>query len=86
EQAVRLATVDGARAMGWGNRAGVLEPGRRADLAGVALTATPRSVYRDLLSRGPGRQVLTVVGGVRKARRDDADRPWPLLDDDAWRP
>ncbi len=86
EQAVRLATVDGARAMGWGNRAGVLEPGRRADLAGVALTATPRSVYRDLLTRGPGRQVLTVVGGVRKARRDDADRPWPLLDDDAWRP
>ena len=85
EQAVRLATVDGAAAMGWGASAGVLASGRRADMVGVALQTTPAAVYRDLLERGAGRQVLTVLGGVRKARRDDPDQPWPDLDDDAWR-
>lgn len=78
EQAIRLATVDGARAMGWD--AGVLEPGRRADLVGVAVVTTPDRAYRDLVEQGPGRVVLTVLGGVRRARRDDADIPWPPLD------
>jgi len=78
EQAIRLATVDGARAMGW--QAGVLEPGRRADLAGVAVDTTVASAHRDLVERGPGRVVLTVLGGVRRARRDDPSVPWPELD------
>lgn len=86
EQAVRLATVDGAAALGWGDRAGVLEPGRRADLVAVALATTPERVYTDLTEQGPGRQVLTVVGGVRKARRPDADEPWPEMDHvEEWR-
>lgn len=80
EQAVRLATVEGARAMGWGDRAGVLEPGRRADLVGVAIDTTAAAAYRDLVERGPGRQVMTVLGGVRRARRDDPEVPWPPID------
>jgi len=80
EQAVRLATVDGARALGWGERSGVLEVGRRADLVGVAVDTTVGAVYRDLVERGPGRQVLTVLGGVRVARRAGPDADWPEID------
>lgn len=80
EAAVRLATVDGARALGLGDVAGVLEPGRRADLVGVAVSTSPDAVYRDLVRSGPGRQVLTVLGGVRRSRRASADEPWPEID------
>jgi aminodeoxyfutalosine deaminase len=80
EQAIRLATVDGARAMGWGGHAGVLEPGRRADLVGVEIATRPESAYRDLVEHGPGRQVLTVLAGVRRSRRASADEPWPEID------
>lgn len=85
EAAVRLATVEGARALGWGDRCGVLEPGRRADLVGVELDTSVASVYEDLVDAGPGRQVLTVLAGVRKARRESADVPWPAITDDQWR-
>jgi aminodeoxyfutalosine deaminase len=80
EQAVRLLTVDGARALGWGDRAGVLEPGRRADFVVLDVQTTPEDAYRDLVRRGAGRQVLTVLGGVRKARRDSAAEPWPPIE------
>ncbi len=80
EQAVRLATVDGARALGWGDHAGVLEPGRRADLVAVDVATTVDRVYRDLVEQGPGRQVLTVLAGVRRARRPSAADPWPEID------
>jgi aminodeoxyfutalosine deaminase len=83
EQAVRLLTVDGAAAMGW--HGGVLEPGRRADLVGVAVEATPGTVYDDLLDKGRGHQVLTLVAGVARARRDDPAADWPPLDPDTWR-
>ena len=86
EAAVRLITADGARALGWGARCGVLEPGRRADLVAVELPTNTADVFRDLVHSGAGRQVFTLVGGVRKARRDSAEIPWPDLDDDSWRP
>ncbi|MPZ73793.1 MAG: amidohydrolase family protein, partial [Nitriliruptorales bacterium] len=85
EAAVRLATSDGARALGWGGRCGVLDPSRRADLVGIAVDTTAENVYRDLVAVGAGRQVLTVLGGVRRARRDSADQGWPEVDDDNWR-
>ena len=85
EAAVRLATTDGARALGWGASCGALEPGRRADLVGIAVATTAEHAYRDLIAQGAGRQVLTVIGGVRKARRDSADHAWPDIDDDSWR-
>lgn len=79
EAAIRLATVDGARTLGLGDTAGILGPGRRADMLGVAIDTDTDTVYQDLIQRGSGRQVLTVLGGVRKSRRDDADQPWPPL-------
>lgn len=79
EQAVRLITVDGAAAMGWGEHSGVIAPGRRANLVGVQVATTPATVYSDLIAQGAGRQVLTVLGGVRRARRDNVDAPWPPL-------
>ena len=80
EQAVRLATVEGARVLGWGDHAGVLTRGRRADLVAVAVATTPRGVYRDLVEQGPGRQTLTVLGGIRRTRRPSPDTPWPPID------
>jgi aminodeoxyfutalosine deaminase len=80
EAAVRLLTIDGARAMGWQGHAGLLEPGRRADLVVVDVAASPETAYRAIVEEGPGRQVLTVLGGVRKARRAGADEPWPVID------
>jgi len=85
EAAVRLATMDGAAAMGWGEQSGVLATGRRADLVGVELATSPATVWADLISHGAGRQVLTVRAGVRVARRASCDQPWPELDDDSWR-
>lgn len=84
EQAIRLVTVDGATAMGWSG-AGVLAPGRRADLVGVELETTAETVYRDLVTRGRGRIVLNVIAGVRKARRERADVDWAPIDRQEWR-
>lgn len=80
EQAIRLATAEGARAMGWGRHAGLLQAGRRADLVGIEIDTSAERVYTDLVERGPGRQVMTVVGGIRKARRASADVPWPEIE------
>ena len=68
EQAVRLSTVAGAQALGWGATAGTLEVGRPADLVGVAFQGSGSSVWHDVVTRGD--VVLTVLGGVIKARRD----------------
>ena len=81
EQAVRLLTYDGAAALGWGDHSGVLTPGRRADMVGFDVATTAATAYRDLLTRGVGRQVLTVLAGVRRSWRSDGDTPWPPLDD-----
>jgi cytosine/adenosine deaminase-related metal-dependent hydrolase len=81
EQAIRLLTCDGAAAMGWAGHSGVLAPGRRADMAAIDVATTATTAYRDLLTRGIGRQVLTVVAGVRRSWRASGDAPWPRLDD-----
>jgi hypothetical protein len=39
------------------------------------------AAYRDLLTRGVGRQVLTVVAGIRRSWRSSGDTPWPALED-----
>jgi hypothetical protein len=59
----------------------VLAPGRRADVVGVDVATTADAAYRDLLTRGVGRQVLTVLAGVRQSWRPSGDVPWPPLDD-----
>jgi cytosine/adenosine deaminase-related metal-dependent hydrolase len=80
EAAVRLATVDGAEAMGWGRNAGVLAAGRRADFTVLDLDTTPERVYVDVARDGAGRHVLTVLAGVRRARRATAADPWPAVE------
>lgn len=80
ETALRMITVEGARALGWGQRCGILAPGRRADFTLLDLDTTPADVQRDLIDAGAGRQVLTVLGGVRRARRSSGDDPWPPID------
>lgn len=77
EAAVRLATVDGATAMGWEDFAGTIAPGRRADFVGVGIATDPDRVWEDLVADGAGRQVLTVLAGVRRARRERPDVDWP---------
>lgn len=82
--ALGLVTGAGADRLGWGDAAGVLAPGRRADLVAVedrgAATGQPAAVLA-----AAGRQVLTVVAGVQRARRASADRAWPPLDRQSWR-
>ncbi|QBI20356.1 hypothetical protein ER308_12800 [Egibacter rhizosphaerae] len=80
EAALRLVTADGARAMGWGDHSGALAVGRRADLVGVELDTDAEGATQDVVDGGAGRQVLTVVAGVRRARRRTADEPWPAHD------
>lgn len=84
EAALGLVTAAGARRLGWGHTAGVLAPGRRADLVAVE---APRagSGEADAVLAAAGRQVLTLVGGVQRARRRSADVDWPSVDRQEWR-
>ncbi|MFN2532011.1 MAG: 5'-deoxyadenosine deaminase [Pyrinomonadaceae bacterium] len=46
---LRMATIDGARAMGLGLEVGSIEPGKRADLAVISLGKTHSTPRRDLV-------------------------------------
>jgi 5-methylthioadenosine/S-adenosylhomocysteine deaminase len=78
--ALRMATVDGARALGLGDRIGVLAPGMRADLVAVDLADSPVDPVEDpavaaLTAGSPQRVLLTIVDGVVRYRRSaDAQR------------
>lgn len=84
DTALALVTGLGAAQLDWGATAGVLAPGRRADLVALedagAATGRPEAVLA-----AAGRQVLTVIGGVQRARRPGADTEWPAIDRQAWR-
>lgn len=82
--ALALVTGPGARHLGWGEVAGTLATGRRADF--VALDA-PEAAAGDAaaLLAAAGRQVLTVVAGVQRARRAAGDVDWPPIDRQDWR-
>ncbi len=49
-EAVEMATIDGARALGLGGLIGSLEPGKRADLITVSMTAARQTPMYDPLS------------------------------------
>lgn len=84
EAALGLVTAAGADRLGWGETAGVLAPGRRADLVAVEDPAAAGGEPEAVLAAA-GRQVLTLVGGVQRARRRSADVAWPPIDRQAWR-
>jgi cytosine/adenosine deaminase-related metal-dependent hydrolase len=79
-----LVTGVGAARLGWGETAGSLAPGRRADLVAVEDTGAATGRAEAVLAAA-GRQVLTVLAGVQRARRASADVVWPPIDAQAWR-
>jgi 5-methylthioadenosine/S-adenosylhomocysteine deaminase len=68
EQIVRMATIDGARALGLGDETGSLEPGKRADLITLSLERpelTPlHRAYESLVyAAGPAAVDTVIVDG-----------------------
>ncbi|MCU1454243.1 MAG: hypothetical protein JWN46_2389 [Acidimicrobiales bacterium] len=86
EEVLELATIGGAEAIGMAHEIGSLEPGKKADLAVLDLTAShlfPRhSVASVLVYQALGTEVETVVIDGRVVLRD---RQVPWLDRDAER-
>lgn len=81
--ALRLVTVDGAAGLAQ-VRAGRLTEQGPAHL--VALDLPPDDVDLDgLAAAGAGRQIATVLGGVRATRRRSAEVEWPPIDRQEWR-
>jgi cytosine/adenosine deaminase-related metal-dependent hydrolase len=77
EQALRMATSEGARAIGLGDRIGSLTVGKRADLTVVDLTGSPFLPWDDPITAAvyggtPDRVLLTMVEGRIRYSRDGA--------------
>jgi cytosine/adenosine deaminase-related metal-dependent hydrolase len=75
EQALRMATSEGARAIGLGDRIGSLTAGKRADLTVVDLTGSPYLPWDDPVTAAvyggtPDRVLLTMVEGRIRFSRD----------------
>ena len=72
--ALELATIGGARALGLANETGSLVPGKLADLAVIELDGSPFLPWEDaaaavILGGGPGRILATLVGGETRYER-----------------
>ncbi len=70
---LRAATLNGARALGWEDRIGSIQPGKQADLTAVRLDAIETQPLYDVISQliyATGRQQVTDVwiGGRHKLR------------------
>jgi len=63
---LRAATIDGAKAIGMDVgefRVGALEPGRQANVAVLALDTEAHEAEQEIVARGAGACVATIVGG-----------------------
>ncbi|MGQ0635529.1 MAG: amidohydrolase family protein [Planctomycetaceae bacterium] len=67
---LELGTREGARALNTENTRGTLTPGKRADLAVVALPAHPAADPYDLLFHSTARISATMVGGGKSVPQD----------------
>jgi cytosine/adenosine deaminase-related metal-dependent hydrolase len=81
EEALRLATIDGARVLGMDREIGTLTPGKRADLAVVSLAGSPYDPVEDPIAAvvfggSPARVLETVVDGKTRYRQGEEDA-WP---------
>jgi 5-methylthioadenosine/S-adenosylhomocysteine deaminase len=77
-EALKLATLGSARALGLEAEIGSLEAGKRADLAVVSLAGSPLVPWEDpaaavVLGGAPARVLLTVVDGVPRYRRGGSE-------------
>ena len=78
EQALELATLGSARALGLADEIGSLEPGKLADLAVVSLEGSPFLPWEDpsaavVLGGSPQRVAATLVGGEIRYERGAFD-------------
>jgi 5-methylthioadenosine/S-adenosylhomocysteine deaminase len=76
--ALELATLGGARALGMEAEVGSLVPGKQADVTIVSLEGSPFDPVEDLavaavLGGSPERVVATLVGGEARYRRDSTE-------------
>ena len=81
-EALELATLGGARALGLDADVGSLVPGKRADLAVVSLEGSPYAPVEDpatavVLGGAPTRVLLTLIDGEVRYRKDEFD--WRAL-------
>jgi 5-methylthioadenosine/S-adenosylhomocysteine deaminase len=81
-EALELATLGGAGALGLGDEVGSLAPGKRADLAVVSLAGSPYLPWEDpavavVFGGGPDRVLLTLVAG--EARYEKGGFEWRKL-------
>jgi 5-methylthioadenosine/S-adenosylhomocysteine deaminase len=78
EAALRLATIDAARALRLDGDVGTLSPGKRADLAIVSLAGSPYHPVEDpaaavVFGGSPERVLETIVDGETRYRREDSE-------------
>jgi 5-methylthioadenosine/S-adenosylhomocysteine deaminase len=76
EDALALATIDGARVLGLDEEIGTLTPGKRADLTVVSLAGSPYHPIEDpaaavVFGGSPGRVLETVVDGITRYRQGE---------------
>jgi cytosine/adenosine deaminase-related metal-dependent hydrolase len=76
--ALRLATVEAARALRMDGEVGTLTPGKRADLAVVSLAGSPYHPVEDpaaavVFGGSPERVLATIVDGQTRYRGEDED-------------
>jgi 5-methylthioadenosine/S-adenosylhomocysteine deaminase len=84
--ALELATLGGARALGIDREAGSLVPGKRADLTVLSFAGTVFVPWEDpvtatVLGGSPERVVATLVSG--ETRYERGGKTWPELTDAA---
>ncbi len=77
--ALELATLGGARALGWGDELGSLTTGKRADLTILSLAATPFIPWEDpvtaaVLGGSPQHVIATLVSG--ETRYEKGGKTW----------
>ena len=76
--ALAMATIEGARALGLGDRTGSLVPGKQADLAVITLRESPFIPLEDpvtavVLGGSPERVTATLVAGEDRYRKGTTD-------------
>ncbi len=79
--ALRLATLDAARALRLDREVGTLQPGKRADLAVVSLAGSPYHPVEDpeaavVFGGSPERVIETIVDGSTRYRSEERGPTW----------